>query len=1065
MRIPLPDISISRPITVIMVAISLLVLGYISWNRIPLKFLPKVDRPYIGCFIPYLGGSPEQVEQQIAIPVEGEFRTIPGLRSISSTSSPNGCMVNLWFDLNTDMTIATADVRDRIERLKLVLPQEVEKIIIQRFSSESIPVIAIGLFKAEEEEDYVYLVRTSLVPRLKRLEGVADIRLISPIPEKEVLIEVSQDTLNSLNLPIISLLNTLRTSSVSMTAGTITQEEFKYFIKVNSEFKKLSDIENTVVTKEGLRLKDIANIKFGSREDSQRVSLDGKGGVVLLVIKESEANAVEVCNSVKEELNRILTEESFIGTTTKIFFDQSDLINRALKNLFSEGIYGGIMAFTVLLLFLHRLLPTIIVSFAIPSSLMIGVIFMYFSGMSLNIITMVSLIISVGMLVDNAIVVVENVIRYQQLGYDKKTSAIRGSSEVGMAITASTITTVVVFLPMYYLEAGRMSVFMKQLGGPLIVALLGSLVLALTIVPLILSYENIANENTSKKSKLQTKLRTLGNSLSQLFSKYKVVEKMQNILESSLRWSLENRLSFLILISTFLFISYLIPIKSVGMKDLIKLDTREIDIRVSLDQNFDQSKVRDLFDNLAQKIEELREKLGIKNILLFHSKNGGEIHVYLYTEDDGEIGRNPPCTTEEAFETIRNKLPRYIPGGRLEFSIADTGESGTLREISLRLTGPDNSVLFDLSQLVKDLLLGDPLFSDIRVDVEQKKDELRVNINETFANEQGVNPILIAQTIDTALRGAQIPYMKEENREIPVWLQFKEEDRQNKSSLDNLLVFSNKGVLVPLSQVIEYTKRPGPEIIKRYNGRNVINLYAKANTEDLMLIKTKLQQLISKIDLPYGYTLNYGIELEEIQTNLANFMFTMSMAIVLIYIVMAASFESFLLPFIILTVVPLSLVGSAWTLFFLNSHWDMVTLIGCVLMVGVIVNNGIVIVDHINFLKKNNPSKSRIDIIIQASKDRLRPVFMTALTTILGLVPLATAKSGGAVIFSGLGKALVGGLSLGTILTLVVVPVFYTIVDEIENLTVRTITSLRTFRNTNLILAENTESSPRTQLK
>lgn len=1056
MRILLPEISISRPITVIMIALSLLVLGYISWNRIPLKFLPKVDRPFIGCFIPYPGGSPEQVEQQIAIPAEGEFRTIPGLRSISSTSSPNGCMVNLWFDLNTDMTIATADVRDRIERLKLVLPQEVDKIFIQRFSSESIPVIAIGLFKAMDEENYVYLVRTSLVPRLKRLEGVADINLISPIPEKEVLIEVSQNTLNSLNLPIISILNALRTSSVSITVGNIVDNDKKYFIKVNSEFKKLSDLENIIVTKEGLRLKDIATIRFGSREESQRVSLDGKGGVVLLVIKESEANAVEVCNSVKRELNKILLEESFQGTTTKIFFDQSDLINRALKNLFSEGIYGGIMAFTVLLLFLHKLIPTLIVSFAIPSSLMIGIIFMYFSEMSLNIITMVSLIISVGMLVDNAIVVVENIIRYQQLGYDTKTSAIRGASEVGMAITASTITTVVVFLPMYYLEAGRMSVFMKQLGGPLIVSLLGSLGLALTIVPLILSHENLSDLPNLGKNRLTTRFSKLKKSISEFLGKYKLLEKMQRILAVSLSWSLENRVSFLIAISLLLLISYLIPLKSVGMKDLIKLDTREVDIKVKLDQNFDQTKVRDLFDQLSQNIEMLREKLGIKNILLFHGKTGGEIHVYLFTEDDGDIGKNPPCTTEEAFEIIKNTLPKHIPGGTLEFSIADTGESGTLREVSLRLTGTDNNVLYNLSQLVKEQLLKDPLFSDVRVDVEQKKEELRVNINETFADEQGVNPLIIAQTIDTALRGAQIPYMKEESREIPVWLQFEEKDRQNKSNLDNLLVLSNKGTLVPLSQVTEYTRKPGPEVIKRYNGRNVINLYAKANTEDLMLIKSKLQEIINKIDMPYGYTLNYGIELEEIQTNLANFMFTMSMAIILIYIVMAASFESFLLPIIILTVVPISLVGSAWTLYFLNAHWDMITLIGCVLMVGVIVNNGIVIVDHINFLRKSNLQMTRTEIIVQASKDRLRPVLMTALTTILGLVPLATAKSGGAVIFSGLGKALVGGLSLGTVLTLLVVPVFYTIADDIEELIVKLIYSFRHLKQLNSLVSKET---------
>jgi len=1042
----LPKLAINRPITMIMVSISILVLGFISWYRIPLKFLPKVDRPFIGCFIPYPGGSPEQVEQQIAIPVEGEFRTIPGLRSIATTSSSNGCTVNMWFDLDTDMTLATAEVRDRIERLKMTLPEEVQRIIIQRFSSGSIPVFAVGLFKSGDEENYVYLVRTSLIPRLRRLDGVADIQIISPIPEKEVLIEVSQDRLNSLNIPIVSLLNTLRTSSVNISLGSVTQNDRKYFARLSGEYRNLSEIENLIINKDGMRLKDIATVQFGSREKAQRVALDGKGGVVLLVIKESEANAVAVCDRIKRELENILSEDVFSGSSTKTFFDQSDLINRALNNLFSEGIYGGIMAFVVLLLFLHRIIPTTIVSFAIPSSLMIGIIFMYFADMSLNIITMVSLIISVGMLVDNAIVVVENIIRYQQLGYDRITSSTRGSSEVGVAISASTLTTIVVFLPMYYLEAGRMSIFMQQLGGPLIVALLGSLFIALTIVPLILSF-GFPSEMIISKNKIFISLSKILIFIRDKAGSFRILEKVYFLLELCLRWSLKNRLAFLIGLSLFLIVSYLIPIKSVGMKDLIKLDTREVDIKVTLDQNFDSNRVRDLFDQLSQKLETLRDSIAIKNILLFHGDNGGEIHVYLYTEDDGEIGENPPCTTEEALTIVKNTLPSQIPGGKLEFSIADTGESGTSREVTLRLTGKDNTVLYEQAQRIKSTLQKNPIFTDITMDVEQKKQEMRVAMNEWQIDEQGINPFTIAQTIDTALRGAQLPYLKEGTREIPVWLQYKEEDRKTKANLDNLKVISSKGGLVPLHQVVTYERKPGPEVVKRYNGRNVINFRAKANTEDLTLIKKELSGIISQLDLPDGYNLNYGIELEEIQTNLTNFAITMSMAIVLIYIVMCATFESLLLPLVILTTVPLSLVGSSWTLYFTNSYWDMITLIGCVLMVGVIVNNGIVIVDHINFLRKRE-NKDLIDIIIQASKDRLRPVMMTALTTILGLVPLATAKTGGAVMFSGLGKALVGGLILGTILTLVVVPVFYTYIEDISHILIKCFSSIKILTST-----------------
>lgn len=1037
----LPKISINHPITITMICILILVLGATAWFRIPLKFLPKVDNPFIGCFIPYPGGSPEQVEQQIAIPVEGEFRTIPGLRNIATTSSSNGCQVKMWFDLNTDMTLATADVRDRIERLKLTLPEEVEKILIQRFSSESIPVLAFGLFRTGDEEDYVYLVRTSLIPRLRRLDGVADIQVISPIPEKEVLIEVSQDRLNSLNIPIVSLLNTLRNSSVDISLGSLTQEDKKYFVHLFSEYRNLSDIENLIINKDGMRLKDIATVHFGSKEKPQRVSLDGKGGIILLVIKESEANAVTVCDAIKEELQNILTEEAFLNSTTKILFDQSDLINLALSNLFSEGVYGGIMAFGVLLLFLHRIIPTTIVAFAIPSSLMIGIIFIYFAGMSLNIITMVSLIISVGMLVDNAIVVVENIIRYQQLGYDKKTCAIRGASEVGMAIFASTLTTIVVFLPMYYLETGRMSIFMKEMGGPLVVALLGSLFIALTIVPLILTI-GISNNEKHKQNKYFIFAHTIITRAREMAGSFRIQEKFYTVLDQCIRWTLRNRTAFLIGMGIFLLISYLIPIKSVGMEDLIKLDTRTVDIKVTLDQNFEAARVRDLFDQLSKKLESIKETIAIKNILLFHRETGGEIHVYLYTEDDGEIGRNPPCTTEEALEMIENLFPSHFPGGKLECSIADTGESGTSRKVTLRLTGKDNNVLYEQAQRIKSVLQNNPLFADVTTDVEDKTQEIRVAINEWQANEQGINPFTIAQTIDTALRGAQLPYLKEGTREIPVWLQYKEEDRRTKVNLDNLKVITSNGTMVPLRQIVSYEQKPSPETVRRYNGRNVINFRAKTITDDLSLVKKELEKTISKLELPEGYNLSSGIELEEIQTNIANFAVTMSMAIILIYIVMCATFESFLHPFVILLTVPLSLVGSAWTLYLTNSYWDMITLIGCVLMAGVIVNNGIVIVDHINFLRKTH-NENLDEIIVQASKDRFRPVMMTALTTILGLVPLATAKTGGAVMFSGLGKALVGGLSLGTVLTLVIVPVFYTIEEDFVNLVSKTIASLR----------------------
>ncbi|NLF56329.1 MAG: efflux RND transporter permease subunit, partial [Candidatus Hydrogenedens sp.] len=358
MNFSLPTFALRRPVTVLMLSMSMLALGVISWNRMPLNFLPRVDRPFIGVFIAYPGASPSQVEQQIAIPVEGELRTIPGVRRIRTTSTSSGCEVGLLFSLDTDMTIATADVRDRLERLKLVLPDEADKMLIQRFSSGSIPVMAFGVFRDGDQEQFAHLIRTIAEPRLSRIEGVAKVEILSPIQPKEVLIEFSQDNLRAMNLNLAQIIQSLRENSISLSVGELEDGGRKHYTRLMGEYRRIEDIEALVVGPNGLRLRDVAEVGYQSRDEEQYVALDGAGGMVMLVIKESEANTVSTCEKVHAELQRILAEPMFSGTVAHVFFDQSDLINRALSNLFKQGLYGSAMAIAVLFFFLHRIVPT-----------------------------------------------------------------------------------------------------------------------------------------------------------------------------------------------------------------------------------------------------------------------------------------------------------------------------------------------------------------------------------------------------------------------------------------------------------------------------------------------------------------------------------------------------------------------------------------------------------------------------------------------------------------------------------------------------------------------------------
>lgn len=1033
MKRSLPAFALQRPVTVTMLTLSMVLLGAIAVYRIPLQFLPNVEPSFLGVAIPYPGATPAQVEQQIAIPVEGEFRTVPGIDSIRTISDSNGCFASMLFTTDTDMGLAAAEIRDRIERLKLVLPDDVERLQLQRFNSQSIPVMAFGLFREGGDAEFVDMLRRTMEPRLRRIDGVADVEMRASSPEKEVVIEFEQDHLSNLNLGLFNLILTLRDSSLNASVGELDDSNTKYIVRVVGEYDRLSELGDLVVTPTGKRLKDVADIRYTTRDETMHVSLDSKGGALVLITKESEANAVSTCRKVREEMEKILASPDYKGVGQKVFFDQSEYITSALQNLMKEGFYGGAMALIVLFVFLHRILPTIVVALTIPTSLVFALVFMFFADFSLNMITMVSLIIVVGMLVDNAIVVVENIIRHRTLGLGAAESARRGAQEVGLAILASTTTTWVVFVPMYYMDTGSMSVFMRQLGLPLIVALGGSLLLSLTVVPLVMS--RIGAKDPLDFTRLVPGAapafpadRPAGFLVH--LGRFRIVERIIGGYGAALRLALRNRMATLLLLSVLAALTYYIPYQHVGMRGMPAMDTREVALSAFLDQSYDMERATRLFGALEAQLDKRRDELGIKNIMTFYSARSGTINVYLYNEDDGPRGEDPPYTTDEVRQIVTEMLGKRLPGAELQYNVTDTGNSGEGNAVTMYMYGDDREELAAYAKAFQEQLERQPLVSDVKTDLEQAENEIQIRIDGPLAQRYGVSAQQIAMTADAAMRGARLPYMKQGIREIPVWGQFREEDRKSRANLDKVSVAGSSGALVPLSRLVTFSKEHTASTIHRYNGKNVISLTAQADSEDLGAIRRLLTSTINDFRLPAGYHIDFGDSLREVGENMTNFMSTMFMALILIYLVMSALFESVFFPMSILTTVPLALAGAVWMLFATGSQFDSVTLIGCILMAGVIVNNGIVIVDHINYLRRANPNLD--DSIVQAGGDRFRPVMMTALTTILGLVPLAFLTTGSAATFAGLGQALIGGLTVGTLLTLIIVPVFYSIIDEFQ---------------------------------
>ncbi|NJL73117.1 MAG: efflux RND transporter permease subunit [Candidatus Competibacteraceae bacterium] len=436
----MPGFAIRRPVTVCMILLSVLILGGIAFYKTPLEFIMRIDVPFLWCYIPYPGATPQQVEQEVAVLAEGEFKTLRGLERVTTQSHNGGCNIALRFGWDADMGLATAELRDRIERLKLDLPQEIDRIFIRRFSTNQEPILRFALFREHDQDDLARSARTYLKSRLLRVDGVADVE-VSGRELQEVYVDFNQQALGSLNLGLYDVVSALQTASFDMGVGSLEEGNTKFLIRMSGEYETPEELENLLVAPQGIRLKDVADVRVAEPDGASSFSVDGKQGVFITIQKESEANAVETCDRVHAELAQIHDDPRFRDAEVFVFHDQSEIIRFALTNLMKAGASGSFLAFLVLLLFLRRLRPTLVVSMAIPASLVVAFVYVYITGRSLNVITIASMIVSAGMLVDNAIVVIENIHRHRAFGTDRIASIIRGTNEVAMAITASTLTT------------------------------------------------------------------------------------------------------------------------------------------------------------------------------------------------------------------------------------------------------------------------------------------------------------------------------------------------------------------------------------------------------------------------------------------------------------------------------------------------------------------------------------------------------------------------------------------------------------------------------------------------
>jgi hydrophobic/amphiphilic exporter-1 (mainly G- bacteria), HAE1 family len=998
----LPELALRRPVTLLMVYATLFILGAVAVHRIPLEFLPTLAGPHFWIQIPYRNATPAEVEKTISIPAEELLQTVPNLSRVDSISLGNASGLHLEFDWGTDMDYAYLEVKDRLDRLKAQLPRESQEYYIWRFSSSDMEVLFLSFTWDGPVEELYETVNEKVKPRLQRVDGVGSVAVWGQEPKK-VFIDLDQDLLKGYGVSLYDLVLKLERNNFNLASGEVLDAGTSYLVRSMNEYRSLEDLEDFRVNQQGLRLKDVARVRYGYPEQTYITRMDGKSTVLVGIKKESNANTVEVCGAVQSEMDRLLAEPSYSRLGCSVVFDQSRFIMNSFRDLRSAGLWGGFFAVCVLYFFLRRVLATCVVAVAIPISIMVAVMAMFFGLMTLNVISMVGLMLGVGMLVDNSIVVSENIFRLREQGMGAAEASRVGSRDVAMAILASTLTTIIVFLPIVFMDMGMMKIYTREVGIAISLSLLASLFVALTFIPLVAS--RLPQERPRPSRFLEG-----------LVAGYR----------RRLKWVLDHPSQSFCLLVALIVLTILVPVRKVPQKGESAGDTRRVLIDLRIKGAQERERVLDPIEAIEGVLFARREDLDIAHVLSRSGQMGGSTRIHvLLREDDG--ARLP---TEEAQRRILDVLPS-LPD--VEARIPEHGSpyEAAESEVEILLKGDDPRRLEGISSALMERIARIEGVLKVDSDMEPGFDEVQVEVDRSLAKKYRVNPMVAAQTIAFGLRGYSLKKMKTGEREIDVLIQLEPEDRQDVSKLKDLQLLTEDGKLIPIGVVARFRESPGQDVIRRSEGKRTVRVRAQTSGEALGILKERMERALGEMRLPPGYSAEFGQSVMDLEKTKRAFGSALILSILLIYFLLGGLFESYVHPLTILVSVPLALIGSYWVMYLTGSALDVAAFIGLILMVGIVVNNAIVIVDHVNRIRRSGINRE--EAILQAGQDRIRPVLMTAATTILGLIPLAFGGSGlgGVVMFAPLGKAVMGGLALSTLLTLFVVPLFYTYVEDL----------------------------------
>ena len=1010
-------LAIKRPVTVLMLVLMVLLLGYISFGRLTVDLYPEMDLPLMLINTSYSGAGPHEVENMVTRPLEEAVSTVDDLDSVYSTSSRGNSSVIAMFDWGTDMDFAALYLREQIDMVKGYLPDDADEPMVLQIDPDMMPVLQIGVSGDMDEVALKELADDIIKNRMERLRGVA-VCDVTGGPSREVLVEVDPYQLSSYQINLEQINDVLRSENMNFTGGDLVEGRREYLVRTTGEFKNLQEMEKVVVGSSAagpVFLGDVAEVKDYHKDPEVLSRMNGEPTISLSIRKQADANTVQVVDVVREEMETL--ERELPGNVQfQVALDQSDFIRQSISNITQMTIIGGILAALVLLLFLGNLRSTLIIALAMPISIVATFTLMYFQGLTINMITMAGLALGIGMMVDNSIVILENIYRYRQQGESRIEASYKGSGEVSGAITASTLTTMSVFLPVVFV-GGIASIIFSSLAWTVAFSLFTSLAVALMVIPAL----------TSKFLKVEEKSVNNG-----VFKRVeKLLERIKGIYRKVLKISLYRRklvvITFLLLLGgTFL----LVPL--VGLEFLPAADMGEILIDVEMPRGTPQEEtdrvVRQV-EGIAgeyEDVETIFAQVGSAGMFAMEGGASERASVNLLLVDPAQRA----VDTSSMVEELSSRLAR-IPGGEITVREMDmaTGMGPDEDPLNVIIKGDNLEILEEITNDVAEVVRNVEGTREVETSFDEGRPELQVRLDREKAAALGFNTYQLSSAVRNALEGQVVTSYRVEGDEIDVRVKGLEMTRESKRALSQVPLTTAEGGNIALGEVAEIVEEISPAQIERDGQVRSASVTGGISQRDLGSIMQDIQEDMADYDLPAGYMIEYGGEMADMMEAFGELSLALILAICLVYMVMASQFESLLYPFVIMFSLPQTFTGVVLALAITGRTLNVSSFMGVIMLAGIVVNNAIVLVDYINILRREE-GYDRDEAVMEGGSVRLRPILMTTITTILGMLPLAFALGEGAETWAPMATVIIGGLAVSTVVTLVLVPTVYVITDD-----------------------------------